>query len=307
MDEEDQDPNLWFHDTINPNFVQMHRVRDIVYSATTRFQSLDIVETCNFGTCLILDGKLQSSDKDEFIYHEALVHPAMISHHSPVNIFIAGGGEGATLREVLAHRTVGSVVMVDIDEEAVNICRRFLGPWHADSFDDPRVQLLHMDARNYLANCDGRFDVIIIDLTDPIEGGPSYLLYTQEFYEAARSALSPDGVLSLQAGSCSYGEMAAFSCVINTLRAVFPQVWPYQCHVPSFGGSWGFALASCKAGSICLSSEEVDGTIPSRMPRGNRFYDGITHRSMFSLPRYLRDELHRAGKIITDQAPLSLL
>ncbi len=121
MDEEDQHPNLWLHDTINPDFVQMHGIRDVLYTGKTQFQSVAIVESCHFGTCLILDGKVQSSQKDEFIYHEALVHPAMVSHDSPAAVYIAGGGEGATLREVLVHRSVERVVMADIDEEAVDI------------------------------------------------------------------------------------------------------------------------------------------------------------------------------------------
>jgi spermidine synthase len=305
MDEEDQLPNLWLHDTINPDFVQMHRIRDVLYTGKTQFQSVAIVESCHFGTCLILDGKLQSSEKDEFIYHEALVHPAMVSHDSPAAVFIAGGGEGATLREVLVHRSVERAVMVDIDEEAVDICRRFLNPWHLNSFDDPRVQLVFTDARQYLAGRQEAFDVIIIDLTDPVEEGPSCLLYTREFYEVVKNSLTPGGVLSLQAGSCSYGEAGTYSAVVNTVRSVFGHVCPYQCHIPSFGGTWGFALASEKT-NPSLSADDVDRRISSRLPKGTRFYDGTTHLGMFALPRYLRQEMSQTKRIITDQSPLSV-
>lgn len=305
MDEEHQDPNLWLHDTINPDFVQMHRIRDVMCTAKTQFQSVAVVESSHFGTCLILDGKLQSSLKDEFIYHEALVHPAMLAHDSPRLVFIAGGGEGATLREVLTHRSVVAVTMVDIDKEAVDICRRFLTEWHRDAFDDPRVQLLFTDARDYLANCGQAFDAIIIDLTDPVEEGPSYLLYTREFYQLARNALAPDGVLSLQAGSCSHGEAETFSAVINTVRSVFAQVWPYQCHIPSFGGSWGFALASDRRGDLRLSGDEVNRRLTARVSSSTRFYDGLTHEGMFALPLYLREEMSRPRRIITDLSPLS--
>lgn len=306
MDEDDQEPNLWFHDTINSDFVQMHRIRNVMYSGKTQFQSVAIVDSCHFGTCLILDGKLQSSQRDEFIYHEALVHPAMVLHDAPRTVLIAGGGEGATLREVLAHRSVTKVVMVDIDEEAVNLCRHFLSQWHQHSFEDSRVQLLFTDARQYLANSEQVFDVIIIDLTDPIEEGPSYLLYTREFYRMVKNALARDGVMSLQAGSCSYGEAGTFSAVINTVRSVFAKVWPYQCHIPSFGGTWGFGLASDRTGALCLSAEQVDGRLPTRIQSATRFYDGISHQGMFALPLYLREKVDGNTRIICDQSPLSM-
>ena len=103
---EEDDPNQWFRDPINPNFVQLHRVEQVIYSGKTKYQSLEVIQTSGFGKCLVLDGKIQSSEMDEFIYHEALVHPAMISHPCPRTVFIAGGGEGSTLREVLAHHSV---------------------------------------------------------------------------------------------------------------------------------------------------------------------------------------------------------
>ena len=305
MDQEDQDPNLWLHDTINPDFVQMHRIRNVMYAGKTQFQSVAVVESSHFGTCLILDGKLQSSLKDEFIYHEALVHPAMLAHHSPRNVFIAGGGEGATLREVLVYPSVAAVTMVDIDKEAVDVCRRFLVEWHQDAFDDSRVQLLFTDARDYLAKSKQAFDAIVIDLTDPIEEGPSYLLYTQEFYQLVRSALAPEGVVAVQAGSCSYGEAAIFLAVITTLRSVFAQVCPYHCHIPSFGGSWGFALASDTTGDLRLTADEVNRRLATRLPKPRRFYDGVTHQGMFALPPYLREETVQAKKIISDRSPLS--
>lgn len=303
---EESDPHLWFRDTVNPNFVQLHRFRETVYSGKTRFQSVEIIHTESFGRCLILDGKIQSAEMDEFIYHEALVHPSMTSHPHPRRVFIAGGGEGATLREALRHRSVEKVVMVDIDQEAVDICRRFLPSMHRGAFDDRRTELLHLDAREYLVNSEQRFDVIIIDLTDPIEGGPSYMLYTQEFYRLVQERLSPQGVLVLQAGCCSLGELSLFVAINKTLRSVFPLVFPYQANIPSFGGLWGFALASQQSDPLSLSEEEVDRQVSSRVSESLKFYDGITHRGMFYLPLYVRQELSQGNTIITDKSPLFL-
>ena len=170
---------------------------------------MDILDTETFGRCLVLDGKTQSTEADEHIYHEALVHPALLFHHKPESVFIGGGGEGATLREILHHNSVQRVVMVDLDGDVVELCRRHLPDHHHGAFDDARVELRHEDARQYLASCQESFDVIVLDLVDPIEGGPSYLLYTEEFYNIARSKLRPGGILVTQAGPAgllSYSE-----------------------------------------------------------------------------------------------------
>lgn len=303
---EEEDPNQWFRDTINPNFVQLHKIKEIIHSGKTRFQALEIIHTNNFGRCLVLDGKIQSAEADEFIYHEALVHPALVTHPHPRRVFIAGGGEGATLREVLAHRSVERVVMVDIDQEAVDICRRFLPSLHQGSFGDNRVELLYSDAREYLAGSGQQFDIIMIDLTDPIEGGPSYLLYTQQFYRLAQERLAPDGILALQAGCCSWGELGIFVAINNTLRSIFPLIFPYQAYIPSFGGLWGFALASEQLDPLLLSVEEVDRRISARLTKDLRFYDGLSHRGVFCLPRYTRQEMSQGKSIITDENPLFL-
>lgn len=285
-----EDPGLWFHDLISPHFVHKHRVTDILYSARTPFQLLQIIRTTSFGHCLVLDGKLQSSEKDEFIYHEALVHPAMIAHGRPGTVFVAGGAEGATLREVLKHSAVERVVMVDIDEQAVDICRRLLPSLHHNSFEDKRVEIRFEDAREYLGNTAERFDVVILDLTDPMDDGLAHLLYTDEFYGMVAKRLRPGGVLCTQAGSSNWGEINTYLTVGNTLRSAFTLVSQYQAHVPSFGGQWGFALA-CDAPDLhpaLLTPEEIDRRLSAALRGELRFYDGTTHRGMFHLPRYLR-------------------
>src|SRR4030042_3664010 len=158
--------SVWLHDKVSPDLVQIHSIKQVLYSGRTEFQSVDIVDSAEFGTCLVLDGKIQSSECDEFIYHEALVHPAMLSHPNPETAFIAGGGEGATLREVLCHKSLKKVVMVDIDQQVVEICRRSLPTIHQNSFDDPRAEIRFTDARKYLEETNNTFDVIIIDLVN---------------------------------------------------------------------------------------------------------------------------------------------
>ncbi len=300
----DTDPDKWFCDRISRNLIQLHSIEEVLYTGQTKFQSAEIIRSGSFGKCLVLDGKIQSSEADEFVYHEALVQPAMITHPCPETVFIAGGGEGATLREVLSHKTVKRAVMVDIDEEVVALCRKFLPNYNQGSFEDKRTELLHVDARDYLAKSRELFDIIIIDLPDPIEEGPAYLLYTQEFYQLVRDRLTANGVISVQAGSAALTELLNFTAVNHTLKSVFPIVCPYQVDVPCFGGPWGFCLASLNVNPVLLSPAEVDSRISARSLTRLKFYDGLTHQGIFSLPKYLREELSKPGRLISDNQPL---
>jgi spermidine synthase len=300
----DSDPDKWFCDKISRNLIQLHSIEEVLYSGQTKFQSIEIIRTGSFGKCLVLDSKIQSSELDEFIYHEALVQPAMLTHPRPEKVFIAGGGEGATLREVLFHKTVRRAVMIDIDPEVIAICRKYLPDYHQGVFEDSRTELRHVDARDYLAKSKEAFNIIIIDLPEPIEEGPAYLLYTQEFYQSVRDHLTADGVISVQAGSASMSETLCFSSVYKTLKSVFPVVCTYQVDVPSFGGPWGFCAASLSMCPATLTATQVDRRISARSLTHLKFYDGLTHQGMFSLPKPLRSELSKQGRLITDKEPL---
>lgn len=297
------EPDKWFHDRVSRDLIQLHSIKEILYSGQTRFQSMEIIRTGSFGKCLVLDGKIQSSEADEFVYHEALVHPAMISHPNPERVFIAGGGEGATLREVLSHPTVKKAVMIDLDEEVITTCKRLLPEYSRGAFEDKRTELHHTDARDYLADCGEAFDVIIIDLTEPVEEGPAYLLYTREFYRLVRERLSGNGIISVQSGSAGMNELLCLSAVYNTLKSVFPVVYPYQTDIPSFGGPWGFCYASDSLEPV-MSPDEIDSRISARIREQLRFYDGLSHQGMFSLPRHIREDLKSQSRLITDDEPL---
>jgi len=300
----DTDPDKWFYDRVNQDLIQLHSIEETLFTGQTKFQSAEIIRSGAFGKCLVLDGKIQSSEVDEVVYHQALVQPAMITHPCPETVFIAGGGEGATLREALSHNTVKRAVMVDIDEEVVAICKKYLPDYSLGSFEDKRTELYHTDARDYLAKGGEVFDIIIIDLPDPLEEGPAYLLYTQEFYQLIRDRLTSNGIICVQAGSASWIDLLNFSSVNKTLKSVFPIVCPYQVDIPCFGGPWGFCLASLNLNPLLLSAAEIDDRLLARQLKGLKFYDGLTHQGMFSLPKHLRDELSRQGRLITDNQPL---
>ncbi len=294
----------WFIEYTSPEEGHLHGIRNTYYSSQTKYQRMDIMETGSYGKCLVLDGKIQSSITDEFIYHEALVHPAMLTHPDPKRVFIVGGGEGATLREVLKHRSVEYCMMVDIDQEVVEKCRQFLPEWHQGAFDDPRTDLRFMDARKYLEETSDTYDVIIIDISEPVEEGPAYLLFTREFYEIVKERLSSDGVISLQAGTTALHQLLNFTSVNKTLATVFPIVAPYDIPIPSFGLPWGFTLASKNRDPRAWTPHEVDEMISKRIKGEPRFYDGIAHIGLFNLPKHIRTALEAETRIIEDNAPL---
>ena len=294
----------WIQEYITSNLYQMMAIKGRVFSTKTAFQEVEVVDSLQHGRCLLLDGKTQSAEVDEFIYHEGLVHPAMVTHPNPVSVFIAGGGEGATLREALAHNTVERAVMVDLDSEVVEVCVRYLPNHHRGAFDDSRTELYHRDAREYLETTEDTYDVIIIDLPDPQEAGPASLLYTQNFYRLLSQRLNPQGLMAVQSEPCMVGNLEAFSAINNTLRSVFPHVYPYHIMVPSFASDWGFNLASLGPNPLAQNVQEVDRRLADRGCASLRFYDGVTHNGLFALPKHVRTTLENEQRIITEDDPL---
>ncbi|MQF67676.1 spermidine synthase, partial [SAR202 cluster bacterium AD-802-F09_MRT_200m] len=260
-----------------------------------------------FGRSLILDGKTQSTERDEHIYHETLVRTAMLCNPEPKQAFIGGGGEGGTLREVLGHKSVKRVTMVDLDSEVVALCREYLPNHHKGSFDDSRTSLIHQDARSYLQNTSDYYDVIILDLVDPLEGGTAALLYTQEFYAIAKARLNPGGVLVTQsgpAGLLNYTE--CFTTIFNTLGTVFDHTTATQVHIPAFQTLWGFTIASDTPFPEA-SEDEVDAQIASRLASTLKYYDGVSHRNMLALPKFQREGLESEDRINKDSDPVFML
>ena len=295
----------WHYELITPGLLQTEQRLRVFYRGQTEYQHVEVMDGATFGRTLVLDGKTQSTEVDEFAYHEALVHPSMIAHPNPKSVFVAGGGEGATIREVMSHRSVEQVVMVDIDKQVVDLCREYLPNHHKGSFDDPRLDLHHMDALKFLEDTSLRFDVVIIDVPDPLEAGPAYLLFTQEFYSLLKERLRPGGLMVAQSGPTgpAFYEQC-FSAVANTVGSVFSDVYLSEAFVPSFGTTWGFVIGSTGPDPTSLSVEETDSRISDRIDGELRFLDGITLRGMTSVPKYLRKAVDAEEKIITRDNPI---
>jgi spermidine synthase len=293
----------WFLEQTTSDEGAFHSLREIIFTGCSDYQRIEIIRTGSYGKCLVLDGKIQSSEADEFIYHEALVHPAIITVKSPERILIAGGGEGATAREVLKHKSVSEVVIVDLDEYAVEMCKKFLPELHNGSYEDNRVKVYFEDARNIIEKSSG-FDIIILDLPEPAEGGPAFMLYTKEFYGMIFKCLKENGAMVTHAASTSVNNLKTFTAIANTLKQVFPVVRPYTVSIPSFFSPWGFVLASKKEDPLNLSVDYINKRL-IEIAGSLKFYDYETHIGIFSLPKYLRKAIIEEERIITDSSPIS--
>ena len=281
--------NNWFIDKDSEYRFVYNKIKKHLLSKKTRFQKVDIIDTKNLGRAVILDEKVQSSESDEFIYHEALVHPAMITHPNPERILILGGGEGATLREVLKHPTVQKVVMVDIDKEFVNICKRYLKKWHKGSFNNRKVNLLFLNAMEYMENNKNKFDVIIADISDPLERGPASIIYTNAFYALVKKALESKGIFVTHATEVHYTTHKKIADKIFTdLKKIYPIVKLYFEYIPSFICLWGFAIASLKYNPENVSLITIQRRLRERNIEDLLYYDAEIHGKMFALPTCIR-------------------
>lgn len=295
--------DFWISEYSTPWDIYAHGITGVLAHCKTPYQEMYIVETGAYGKALVLDGKWQSCTGDEFLYHEALVHPAMIYHQAPRRILILGGGEGATIREALRWKTVEKVVMVDIDGDVVKACQQHLPEMHQGAFDDPRVELVIGDALDYLDKSTEQWDIVFSDLSDPIESGPSFQLFTKEYFEKIRRVLSPEGIFVLQAGSVTPVDHTLYARLAQTTRAVFDHTHHYLTYVPSYPAPWGFVLGSARPLSGQVDPAEVDQMLAEKTTGGFRLLDGTALLGMLQAPKYVRDAIAAETEVYTLAEP----
>lgn len=273
---------------------------ETLFHARTDYQEVLIAETEAYGRALFLDGSIQSAEADEALYHEPFVHPALILHGGPRRVLVVGAGEGATAREVLRHPSVESILSVDLDDQVVEACKKYLPQWHQGSFDDPKVELRYEDVQNTLEVAEpGSFDAIFLDITDPVENGPAVDLFTVKFFRKVARALADDGIMVIQAGELEPREVSTTAAVRSTLAEVFPWVKLGHSYIPSFHGLWGFGLAAKR--SFDTEPADLRERI-ARLPTAQlRVYDEHRHRAFLHLPRFLADMATAPGKVITGE------
>jgi len=295
--------DLWVSEYITPWDMYVHGVTKVLAYKKTAFQEMYIVETGAYGKGLVLDGKWQSCTGDEFLYHEPLVHPAMICHSSPRNVLVLGGGEGATVREILRWKTVEQVMMVDIDGEVVEACREHMQEMHQGAFEDSRTNLVIGDALEVLDTTEQKWDIVISDLSDPIEEGPSFQLFTKEYFEKAQRVLAPGGYFVLQAGPVAPVELTLHARLVNTLKAVFPNVHSYASHTPTYGSPWGFAIGTAEAIATQPDPDATNQLLEEKTTGGLRLIDGISLLGIMQTPAYIRKAIAAETQVYTLKEP----
>lgn len=293
---------VWFREPVDRKLTISHLCERLVYRGQSRYQRIDIVDTAMHGRMLFLDGVAQSAEHDEFIYHEMLVHPALCSHPGPRSVLVIGGAEGATLREVLRHPAIERVVMVDIDGELIDVCKRYLPAWHRGSYEDPRLHLVVGDGRAYVEQCTETFDCIIVDLSDPLEGSPAVLLFTREFYQLLKNRLTPAGAIAFQGEGTSPQDVALHARMVNTLKAVFATVLPYPYTLHSFHRPDAHILVTLDP----LWSHERFVRRVASLDLPLRYFSPEIARGLFCLPAYLYQAYETHKEVLTDESYFAL-
>jgi spermidine synthase len=282
------DPRLegdWFYEVDPQGFLQGLRVSGRLTRVQSPFQHLEVVETEAMGRVLVLDGALQTSERDEFMYHEMLVHVPLLTHPDPGQVLIIGGGDGGTLRRVLEHPST-MPTQVEIDEAVVDSCRTHLPTVSRGAYEDPRTNLVIGDGVQYLRDNPGQFDVVIIDSTDPV--GPAVQLFEAPFYRDVERSLTSEGLMVAQSNSPLIMADELRQQVAN-LRQVFPLVRTYLGTVLGYpGGLWSYTIASKQHDPAQVAVAELAARVNKRGIE-TRYYTPAVHQAAFALPPFIAD------------------
>ena len=279
-----------YQETLYEGYGQRFSIDKMLHEVRTEHQHLVIFENARMGRVMALDGVIQTTEADEFIYHEMLTHVPILAHGLARRVLIIGGGDGGMLREVAKHRDVESITMVEIDGTVVEMCKEFLPEHSKGAFDDPRLNLVIDDGMRFVATAEEKFDVIISDSTDPI--GPGEVLFSENFYQACRRCLNDGGILVTQNGT-PFMQLTEVQTTAKRMAGLFPDWHFYQAAVPTYiGGAMTFAWGACDSDSRKLSLE----TLHQRFIGSGivtRYYNPHIHLGAFALPQYVLQAINK--------------
>lgn len=252
----------------------------------TRYQQMQIYDTPHYGRLFRLDGYNMTSEREEFVYHENLIHPALTAHAAPKKVLIIGGGDGGSSEEALKHPSVEQLTLCEIDEDVVRVAKEHFQAVHNGVFDNPKLRLLIGDGMKFVRETPERFDLIALDLNDPM--GPAEALYSTEFFQSCRHALAPGGALVLHIGA-PVARPERVAELAQRLNALFRIVRPYTMYIPLYGAQWAMAVCSDKLDPKSFTADEIDRRIEARRLQDLKFYNGETHEGVFALPNFVRE------------------
>lgn len=285
-----------YSETLYDGYGQRFTVDKMLFEQKTDHQHLVIFENRKFGRMMALDGVIQTTELDEFIYHEMLTHVPVLAHGNAKRVLIIGGGDGGMLREVLKHKNVEHVTMVEIDGAVVDMCKEFLPNHSAGAYDDPRVNLVIDDGINFVSDSektpDNSFDVIISDCTDPI--GPGEVLFSSDFYAGCQRLLTEGGIFVAQNGVC-FMQLDEVETTTRRLGNYMKDCWFYSAAVPTYvGGIMTFAWGSDNPEARKVSLEELTARFNDSGIE-TRYYTPAIHQAAFALPRYVEQAIQKAN------------
>jgi spermidine synthase len=275
----------WFAEPPYAGCQQRYRVLARLHAQQTPWQTLEVLDLEGPGRALILAGTLQTSVNEEFTYHELLVHVPLFAHPNPHRVLIVGGGDGGALHHVLLHPSVDRALEVEIDQAVVEASLRFLPEISQGAYSDPRAELKIQDGARFLAETDERFDVILIDSTDPV--GPAAALISDQFLQDARRALAPGGLVAMQSGS-PISQPREWFATVRAFRRSFPIVKPYLGYVPIYPAMlWSWVIGSDEIDPASIDEMSTRSRLDS-MPADLRVYHPGMHRAAFALPTFVQ-------------------
>ncbi|MFQ5960244.1 MAG: polyamine aminopropyltransferase [Candidatus Methylomirabilales bacterium] len=272
---------FWFTEKQTENVGLSLRVRESLLVEQTPFQRLAVLDTYLYGRMLVLDGAIQTTEEDEFVYHEMITHVPLITHPHPREVLVIGGGDGGTVREIVKHPDVSRVRLVEIDDRVVAAARRFL-PSLSRALDDPRAEVIIADGAEYVRAMPEACDVILIDSTDPV--GPAVKLFEADFYRTVHDALTPEGLFVAQSKS-PYLDRDLIREILGIIRSLFPIALIYTAAIPTYpSGFWSFVLGSKQHHPLTFDEGRAEKL-------ETRYYSPEIHRAAFTLPREIRGDL----------------
>ncbi|AEB28347.1 polyamine aminopropyltransferase [Francisella hispaniensis] len=279
-----------FHETLYHGYHQSIGVSEILFEHKTDHQHLVIFNNPIFGNVMALDGIVQTTEKDEFIYHEMLVHLPVIAHGNVKDILIIGGGDGGILREALSHKAVESVTLVEIDQAVIDMCQEYFPGHSKGAFDHPKAKIVIQDGCKFVKNPPRKYDLIICDSTDPI--GPGEVLFTSKFYKDCKNALNPDGIMVTQNG-VMYFQIDELKKTLERFEPLYKDVSFYTAAVPTYvGGSMAFGWGTDE---LSYRNHDIQVITQRFIKSGikTKYYNPAIHIAAFALPQYVIDTLKK--------------
>jgi spermidine synthase len=277
----------WVEETLHGGFRVRLKADRVLFDSETEHQRLVIFENGDFGRVMMLDGVVQVATRDDFVYHEMMAHVPLFAHGRAKKALIVGGGDGGVLREALKHKKLKSVTLCEIDRSVIDLCREHFPDISAGAYDDPRTRIVIADGTKFVAETDERFDVIMVDSTDPI--GPGAVLFTKEFYTDCRRALADGGILVTQNG-LPFLQAAELKQSVTYFRDLFDDASAYLATTPSyFGGPMSFGWATDNAKLRKLKTRKIARRHAKAGNFPTRYWSPEVHAAAFALPAYIRE------------------